>query len=71
MAKLTYQARKKLPKSKFAEPAKKAYPIENKAHARNALARVSMSEHKGNISASMAAKVRTKARKVLKSPKKG
>lgn len=41
MAKLTYAARKKLPKSKFALPAKRAYPIENISHARNALARVS------------------------------
>ena len=41
MAKLTYRQRKKLPKSAFAEPDERAYPIEDKAHARNALARVS------------------------------
>ena len=41
MAKLSYQERKKLPSSSFVEPGKRAYPIEDKAHARNALARVS------------------------------
>jgi hypothetical protein len=40
MAKLTYQHRKHMPKSEFAGP-DRSYPIEDKAHARNALARVS------------------------------
>lgn len=41
MAKLTAKARKKLSKKSFAEPGKRAYPIQDKSHARNALARVS------------------------------
>jgi len=41
MAKLTYAKRKKLPKRVFAIPEKRKYPIEDLAHARNALARVS------------------------------
>lgn len=50
MSKLTYQQRKRMPKKSFALPSNKtksnpagrgAYPIENIAHARNALARVS------------------------------
>jgi hypothetical protein len=41
MAKLTTQKRKDLKKSSFAVPSKRAYPIENVSHARNALARVS------------------------------
>lgn len=41
MAKLTAAARKRIPKSSFAEPGKRAYPIQDKSHARNALARVS------------------------------
>jgi hypothetical protein len=50
MAELTTKARKKLPKSQFALPGKGegpqgkgagSYPIPDKAHARNALARVS------------------------------
>jgi hypothetical protein len=41
MAKLSTSARKKLPTKAFAEPGKRKYPIENKAHAKNALSRVS------------------------------
>jgi hypothetical protein len=40
MAVLTAAARKKIPASKFALPGGR-YPVEDKAHARNALARVS------------------------------
>lgn len=39
--KLSYQARKHLPKSDFVFPKGRRYPIEDKPHARNALARVS------------------------------
>lgn len=45
MAKLSSGARRRLPKSAFALPGKNGwkggYPIEDEAHARNALARVS------------------------------
>ena len=41
MAKLSYGERKKLPTKEFAEPGKRKYPINDPAHARNALARVS------------------------------
>ena len=40
MAKLTTAARNKIPSSEFAGP-DRSYPIEDKAHARNALARAS------------------------------
>ncbi|MDE2233752.1 MAG: hypothetical protein KGJ90_06655 [Patescibacteria group bacterium] len=40
MTKLTSQARKEIPKKDFAGP-DKSYPIEDKNHARNALARSS------------------------------
>lgn len=40
MAKLTTEARKAIPTGKFALPGRR-YPIEDKTHARNALARVS------------------------------
>jgi len=40
MAKLTRAARKALPKSDFAIKSTKSYPVNDKAHARNALARV-------------------------------
>jgi hypothetical protein len=51
-------------------PGERKYPVEDKAHARNALARVAQQENKGNISASAADKVKAKARKVLKKGKK-
>lgn len=41
MARLTTEQRKKLPSKAFAVPAKNGYPIQDKSHARNALARVS------------------------------
>lgn len=41
MAQLSSQQRAKLPKKSFAIPNQKAYPINDAAHARNALARVS------------------------------
>jgi len=41
MAKLTSSGRKQIKKSNFAIPERRAYPIHDMAHARNALARVS------------------------------
>lgn len=41
MAKLSTKQRNKLPKSDFAEPGDRKYPVEDKSHAKNALARVS------------------------------
>ena len=41
MAQLTSKGRKKIKPSNFAIPGKRAYPIHDLAHARNALARVS------------------------------
>jgi hypothetical protein len=38
---LTYAERKRFPASDFVYPRSRRYPIENKAHARDALARVS------------------------------
>jgi hypothetical protein len=43
MAKLSSAARKAIPTKAFAEPDKRKYPIENEAHARNALSRVAQS----------------------------
>ena len=43
MPKLSSEERKSLPSKEFAEPDKRKYPLENKAHARNALSRVEQS----------------------------
>lgn len=64
MAKLTTSARKKLPKSEFAGPGR-SYPVNDKAHARNAKARASEMRNKGKISASEKARIDAKANRVL------
>lgn len=65
MAKLTAASRKKIPASKFALPASKKYPVQDKSHAGNAKARASQMENKGVISSSTKAKIFAAANKVL------
>jgi hypothetical protein len=65
MAKLDAADRKKIPASKFAEPERRAYPIENKAHARNAKARASQAVKAGRMSKSEERKIDKKADNVL------
>ena len=65
MAELSTNARKHLPKSKFAEPDKRAYPIEDKAHARNAKARASQAQNAGRMSKAEEAEIDRKADAVL------
>ena len=65
MAELSTESRKKLPKSKFAEPDKRAYPIEDKAHARNAKARASQAQKAGRMSKAEEKKIDRKADAVL------
>jgi hypothetical protein len=70
MSKLTTKARNKLPKSEFALPGERKYPMPDKAHAKNAKARASEMEHKGKISAATKSKIDAKANKVLENSKK-
>ena len=65
MAKLDTKERNKLPKSEFGEPAKRAYPMPDKAHAANAKARASEMVNKGKLSKSAESKIDAKANKVL------
>jgi hypothetical protein len=66
MSKLRKSDRDALPASKFAEPDKRAYPIEDAAHARTAKARASQAVHAGRMSQSEADKIDRKADQVLK-----
>lgn len=66
MAKLDAAHRNKLPAKDFAEPGKRAYPIENKAHARNAKARASQAVKAGRMSKAEEGKIDRKADAVLK-----
>ena len=70
MSKLTAKSRNKLPKSDFALPGSRKYPVQDKSHAANAKARAEQMENKGKISASTKSKIDAKANKVLKSSKK-
>ena len=50
VTKLTTKDRRELPKRDFALPDEKRFPIEDKAHARNAKARAAQSETAGHLS---------------------
>jgi len=65
MAKLTTRARKNLPAADFALPGGR-YPVEDKAHARDAKARASQALNSGHLNAAEKAKVDRKADAVLK-----
>jgi len=66
MAELDAAERNKSPAKDFAEPGKRAYPIEDKAHARNAKARASQAVKAGRTSKAEEAKIDKKADAVLK-----
>ena len=66
MAELSTSARDKLPARDFAEPGKRAYPIEDEPHARNAKARASQAVKAGRMSKAGERKIDAKADKVLK-----
>jgi hypothetical protein len=66
MAKLSESDRKKLPASNFAEPDKKAYPIKDPAHAKNAKARASQAVKAGRMSKAEKSKIDKKADAVIK-----
>jgi hypothetical protein len=65
MAKLNARQRDNLPAKEFAEPEKRAYPIENKAHARNAKARASQAVKAGRLSKAEERRIDRKADDVL------
>lgn len=66
MAELNTEKRDKLPDKDFAEPKKRAYPIEDKAHARNAKARASQAVKAGRMSKAEEKRIDKKADTVLK-----
>jgi len=65
MAELDANKREKIPDSKFGLPEKRAYPVEDKAHARNAKARAAQQVKAGNLSKADEKKIDRKADKVL------
>lgn len=65
MAKLTAAKRKKIPKSEFALPGERKYPVQDRSHAANAKSRAQQQYNKGNISKGTLSKIDSKANKVL------
>lgn len=67
MAKLSAKARKKIPAKKFAlnVDGKGKYPVEDRAHARDALARASEELAKGKLSPEQASAIKHRADAVL------
>jgi hypothetical protein len=63
---LKAKTRDKLPAKDFAEPDKRAYPIEDKAHARNAKARASQAVKAGRMSKAEETKIDRQADAKLK-----
>ncbi|TFU05872.1 hypothetical protein EUV02_02270 [Polymorphobacter arshaanensis] len=68
MTKLTKAARDALPVADFAEPDIRAYPIEDKAHARDAKARASAAVHTGRMTQAEADRIDRLADAVLAKP---
>ena len=66
LTKLNADDRNKLPAKDFAEPEKRAYPIEDKAHARSAKARASQAVNSGRMSKAERDEIDRKADAVLK-----
>lgn len=62
--KLTAATRKKIPASKFAGPGR-SFPVNDATHQRMAISGATRSQRAGNISPAMAAKIRSRARKML------
>jgi hypothetical protein len=71
MSKLNAKRRNDLPKSEFALPESRKYPVDTKARAANAKARATQMENKGKLSSSSKAKIDAKANRILDSGKRG
>ena len=65
MAKLTEKKRDSLKSSQFGLPEERKYPMPDASHARNAKARASQQEEKGNLTKSEERKIDRKADEVL------
>jgi hypothetical protein len=65
MVKLSKADRDNLPTAQFAEPDKRAYPIEDASHAKNAKARASQAVKAGRMSKSEEARIDKKADAVI------
>ncbi|HEV7604071.1 MAG: hypothetical protein QOI37_1719 [Chloroflexota bacterium] len=65
MAELSEKKRDSLPDSKFGLPKEHKYPMPDKSHARNAKARASQQEEKGNLTSAEKTRIDRKADRIL------
>lgn len=65
MPKLTAKRRNALPKKAFGEPSKRAYPMNDRAHASNAKSRASHQVKAGNLSPGERSRIVAKANRIL------
>ena len=65
MPTLSEKQRDRLPDSKFGLPDEHKYPMPDKSHARNAKARASQQEEKGNLTKSEREQIDRKADRIL------
>ena len=65
MATLTEKKRDRLADKTFGLPEEHKYPMPDRSHARNAKARATQQEKKGNLTASEKAKIDRKADRIL------
>lgn len=65
MAKLNAAARKRIPTTQFGLPAQRKYPMPDQEHAHIAESYATKEYRAGKLSASSAAKIRTKAKRIL------
>jgi hypothetical protein len=66
MATLSTKKRNSESKSEFGLPEERKYPMPDESHARNAKARASQQEKKGNLTSAEKAKIDRKADRILK-----
>jgi hypothetical protein len=65
VATLSTKKRNSEPKSEFGLPEERKYPMPDESHARNAKARASQQEKKGNLSSAQKTRIDRKADKIL------
>ena len=65
MAKLDTAERKEIPTREFGLPGSRKYPMPDGEHAANAKARATQQVKRGKLSAASAAKIRSKANRLL------
>lgn len=65
MGRLNAEERREVPTREFGLPGQRKYPMPDRSHAENAKARATQMVKRGKLSAASAAKIRSKANRLL------